>query len=116
MNFNNYKNSLKGEIKFNTQRENRIDDIMLENENLLKVKIEYYSKDKPNEKNTIRIFGIDESLKLLDNAEFTQYFIDGIYKCIPHSVNSINVLILLIAYNSRRNQFEICLIAKRRQK
>ena len=41
-NFNNYKNSLKQEIKFNTQRENRIDDLMFENQNLLKVKIEYY--------------------------------------------------------------------------
>ena len=28
-----------------------------------------------------------------------------------YSVNSINVLILLISYNSRKNQFEICLIA-----
>ena len=34
-----------------------------------------------------------------------------LYICIPHSVNSINVLILLFAYNSRRNKFEICLIA-----
>ena len=59
--FNNYKNGLKHEFKFNIQRENRIDDIKFENENLLKVKIEYYSKDKPNEKNTKRIFGIDES-------------------------------------------------------
>ena len=41
-NFNNYKNSLKQEIKFNTQRGNRIDDLMFENQNLLKVKIEYY--------------------------------------------------------------------------
>ena len=41
-NFNNYKNSLKQEIKFNTQRGNRIDDLMFENQNLLKVKIEYF--------------------------------------------------------------------------
>ena len=62
-------------------------------------------------KKTIRIFAINESLNLFDFPDVSKYYIKGTYKCIPHSVNSINVLILLIGYNKRSKQFEICLCA-----
>ena len=41
----------------------------------------------------------------------TQYFIDGAYKCVPHSLDSVKVLLLLIAYNAELKQFELALAA-----
>ena len=109
--FNTYKNNQKKINNFNNDREQRLDNILFDKKHLLKTKIEFYTKEKPNEKNVIRIFATEETLKLLNDDEITQYFIDGTYKCVPHSINTIKVLILLIAFNAKKNNFELCLIA-----
>ena len=50
-------------------------------------------------------------MKLLNNENIDQYFIDGTYHCVPHSIESINVLVTLIGFNKRNSIFELCLIA-----
>ena len=62
-------------------------------------------------KNTIRIYGTETSIHLLNDPDITQYFIDETYRCVPHSIKSVNVLILLIGYNKKLQIFELCLIA-----
>lgn len=109
--FNTYKKNLKNENKFYQERENLIDNIKFENENLLKIKIEYNEGNVNSEKNIIRIYGIKESLKLLDDDDVTQYFIDGTYKCVPNAIKSAKVLIILIAYNARLKKFELCIVS-----
>ena len=110
--FINYKNRNKKDMKYHEAREHMLDNIEFNKEKLLKFKLIYISKDKKNEniKNTIRIFGTDNSLELLNNANIDQYFIDGTYHCVPHSIDSVNVLITLIGYNKKYRQFELCLI------
>ena len=78
---------------------------------MLKLKIDFFPNEKDNEQNVIRIYGTDESLKLLNDNKVTQYFIDGTYKCVPYSLKSVNVLIILISYNHINKNFELCLIA-----
>jgi len=78
---------------------------------LLKLKIEFFPNEKDKYQNVIRIYGTEESLKLLNDNKIGQYFIDCTYKCVPHSLNPINVLIILIAYNHINKKFELCLIA-----
>ena len=60
--------------------------------------------------NTIRIFATDYSLLLLNNSKVDQYFIDGTYHCVPHSIDTVNVLIVLICYNKLHRLFELCLM------
>ena len=57
-------------------------------------------KYKNNE--TIRIYGTDNSLKLLS------FFIDSTYRCLTQNIKTANALVLLIGYNSERNMFELC--------
>ena len=71
--------------------------IELNKEKLLKVKIEYLNEKNP--KNTIRLYGTSESIKLFNDKNISKYFVDGTYKCVPHSIYSINVLILIIGFN-----------------
>jgi len=78
---------------------------------LLKLKIEFFPNEKDKYQNVIGVCGIEESLKLLNDNKITRYFIDGTYKCVPHSLKSINVLIILIAYNQINKKFELSLIA-----
>ena len=78
---------------------------------MLKLKIEFFPNEKDKYQNVIRIYGTEESLKLLNDNKIGQYFIDCTYKCVPHSLNPINVLIILIAYNHINKKFELCLIA-----
>lgn len=61
--FNNYKQSLKKDF-FYELRENLLDDIELDNEKLLKLKLEFLNDDNNENKNTIRILGTAQSLKL----------------------------------------------------
>ena len=82
-----------------------IDSIELNKEKLLKIKIEY-QKEK-NSKNTIRLYAISESIKLFKDKNISKYFVDGTYNCVTHSINSINVLILIIGFNKLREKFEI---------
>jgi len=109
--FNTYKQSLKKEFEFYQLRENRLDNILFEDQHLLKLKIEFFPNEKDKYQNVIRIYGTEESLKLLNDNKIGQYFIDCTYKCVPHSLNPINVLIILIAYNHINKKFELCLIA-----
>lgn len=55
-------------------------------------------------------FGTDNSLLLLNTADIDQYFIDDTYHCVPHSIESVNVLVTLICYNKKYRQFLLCLI------
>ena len=52
--FNTYKSNQKKINIFNNDREQRLDNILFDNKPLLKTKIEFYTKEKPNEKNVIR--------------------------------------------------------------
>ena len=103
--FNNYKKRTIKNIKFNDKREETIDLIELNKEKLLKVKIEYLNEK--NTKNTIRLYATSESIKLFNDKNISQYFVDGTYKCVPHSINSINVLILIIGFNKVTEKFEL---------
>ena len=103
--FNNYKKRTNKNIKFNDKREEMIDSIELNKEKLLKVKIEF--QNEKNLKNTIRLYATSESLKLFNDKNISQYFLVGTYKCVPHSINSINVLILIIGFNKLRERFEL---------
>ena len=80
--FNNYKQSLKKDF-FYELRKNLLDNIELDNEKLLKLKLEFLNDDNNENKNTIRILGTAQSLKL---QSIEQYFIDGTYKCVPRSI------------------------------
>ena len=106
--FNNYKKRFVKTIKYNDNREEIIDSIELNKEKLMKFKIEYLNEN--NTTNTIRIYATNDSIKLLNDKNISQYFIDGTYKCVPHSINSINVLILLIGYNTSNQRFEMASI------
>ena len=55
--------------------------------------------------------GTKNSLELINDKKVTLYFIDGTYKCVPHSLDSVNVLLILIAYNADLKQFELALAA-----
>ena len=60
------------------------------------------------------IIGLNDSPKLFNDDNIKQYFIDRAYKCVPHSIEYINVLIVLIVlicHNPKINQFELCLLA-----
>ena len=61
--FNNYKQSLKKDF-FYELRKNLLDNIELDNEKLLKLKLEFLNDDNNENKNTIRILGTAQSLKL----------------------------------------------------
>ena len=60
--------------------------------------------------NTISIYSTNESIKLLNDENISQYFIYGAYKYLPHSINSINVLILLIGFNKINERFELAVL------
>ena len=60
---NNYKQSLKKDF-FYELRKNLLDNIELDNEKLLKLKLEFLNDDNNENKNTIRILGTAQSLKL----------------------------------------------------
>ena len=109
--FNNFKIFLKKENTYYYDPENSIDNIKFENETLLKIKIEYKKEEKNKEKNIIRIYGINDSLKLLYNDDISRYFIEGTYKCAPNTIKSSNVLIILIAYKEKLKKFELCLVS-----
>ena len=103
--FNNYKKRTIKNIKFDDKREEMIDSIELNKEKLLKVKIEF--QNEKNLKNTIRLYATSESLKLFNDKNISQYFLDYTYKCVPHSNNSIHVLLLIIGFNKLRERFEL---------
>ena len=65
--FNSYKKYIKKEYKFYYDREIRLDEIELNKIRLLKMKLEYYTKDDNDKenKNVIRIYGLENSLNLL---------------------------------------------------
>ena len=106
--FNTLKKNISYQKKFSKLRDERLDNITLGSEELMKL-ILIYPDNKIDK--TIRIFGTKNSLKLLIDGMVTQYFIDGTYKCVPHSLDTIEVLILLIAYNNEYKQFELVLAA-----
>ena len=106
--FNTLKKNISYQKKFFKLREKRFDNITLGSEKLMKLKLIY--PDNKIDK-TIRIFGTKNSLKLLSDEMVTQYFIDGTYKCVPHSLDTVEVLIILIAYNNEYKQFEHVLAA-----
>lgn len=110
--FINYKNCTKKNINYLEAREYMLNNIQFNKEKLLKFKLIYISKNNKNENanNTIRIFGTDNSLELLNTADIDKYFIEGTYHCVPHSIESVKVLVTLICYNKKYRQFELCLI------
>ena len=87
----NYKKTIKNDKIYDEIRKSKLDKIELNKEKLLKLKIEYQTIDSTTKKvinKTIRIFATDKSLKLLKNENIEQYFIDGTYHCVPHSIES----------------------------
>ena len=74
----------------------------------MKFKIGYESYK--NIINTKRIYITKESFKLLNDKNISQYFINGNYKCVPHSIKQVNILILLIGFNTSHQRFELTII------
>ncbi len=52
-------------------------------EKLLLAKLEFYNKINNNESKSLRIYGTNERVKLLNDEDITQYFVDCTYKCVP---------------------------------
>ena len=40
-------------------------------------------------KHLIKILGTHKSIKNLSNTDYTQLFMDSIYKCVPNNINNI---------------------------
>ena len=108
--FINYKINNKKQLIYSDQRIKLLDEIELDNEKLLKIKLEFMQENK-SETYTIRIYGTNESIKLLNDPSVTQYFIDGTYRCVPHTIKSVNALVAIVCYNAETKKFELCLIA-----
>ena len=78
---------------------------MLNNEKLIKFKIEFVNEK--NSTNIIRIYVTNDSIKLFNDKNISQYLIDDNYKCVPHSINSVSVLILLIGFYTSNKRFKM---------
>jgi hypothetical protein len=109
--FNKHKINIQYQKKLITLREERLDTILYDSEKLLKLKLIYPDEKDNKLEKTIRIFGTKNSLELLSDKKVAPYFIDGTYKYVPHSLDSVNVLLILIAYNADFKQFELALAA-----
>ena len=90
--------------------EQRLKNIKLNDIPLQKFIINYYDNES-KEYEGFRIFGTDESLKLLSSKHISQYFIDSTYRCLPINQKNIKALVLLIGYNTEREMFELCCAA-----
>ena len=76
-----------------------LDKIEFWGEKLLLTRLEYYNEINNKENKVLRIYGTEDSVKLLSDEECTQYFIDSTYKCVPKIYEKSKNLLILIAYN-----------------
>lgn len=67
--------------------------------------------DKNENEHIIKIFGTFNSMKNLSDKNFTQYFVDSTYKCIPAKLEKFKALLLIIGYDSSIDSFSICCAA-----
>ena len=63
--------------------------------------------DKDEVEHSIKIFGTKKSMENLSNKNFSQYFLDSTYKCIPNNLGC-KALLLIIGYNTSNDNFELC--------
>ena len=105
--FVNSQNRKKEKINLELYNEERLSNIKLYDSFLQNIYFKYYDENTKNME-SIRIYGTNESLKLLSSSKISQYFIDGTYKCLPINQKEAKVLILLIGFNTERNMFELC--------
>ena len=68
-------------------------------------KLEYVDKSDKDIEKSLRIYSIKNSMSLLNSNEINQYFIDSIYKSIPAYLKIINVLLVLVGYNFKKDNF-----------
>lgn len=59
----------------------------------------------------IKIFETYNSMKNLSNKDFTQFFVDSTYKCIPANLEKFKALLLIIGFDSSIDSFSICCVA-----
>ena len=109
----NTETSSPGETKglMKTKKIIILDEIEFRGEKLLLEKLEYCNKLNNKENKVIRIYGTENSIKLLSDEDCTQYFIDCTYKCVPKISENSKNLLLLMAYNAKYDLFEICVVA-----
>ena len=80
--FMNFKYQKKEILNNESYMEQSIKNIKLNDVPLQKFIINYYDNDS-KEYEGFRIFGTEESLKLLSSKQISQYFIDSTYRCLP---------------------------------
>ena len=94
----NFKNLKKEILNAEIYKEESLSNIKLYNINLQKFFIIYYDENTKNNE-TIRIYGVDNSLKLLSSEKISQFFIDSTCRCLPQNMKADNALVLLMVIN-----------------
>lgn len=79
-NFYFYIGNAKKRIGIETNVENQLDNIKLDGKILLKQKIILNENEKLE---TLRIYATDEMLDVLEDKNYTHFFLDGTFKCVP---------------------------------
>ena len=105
--FNNFKMNYKNKLRRANIKENYLDYIELRGKKLLKSAHRFI--DPEEKEHIIKIYGTNNSMKNLSNKDFTQFFVDSTYKCIPTNMKDIKALLLIIGYNSSIDSFELCI-------
>ena len=60
--------------------ENQLDNIQIDGKTLLKQKITLNENETIE---TLRLYATDEMLDILEDKNYTQFFLDGTFKCVP---------------------------------
>ena len=65
--------------------ESQLDNIMLDGKIFLKQKITINEKETTE---TLRLYATDEMLDILEDKNYTHFFLDGTFKCVPKGSNN----------------------------
>ena len=104
--FNNFKMNHNNKLRRANINENYLDHIELRGKKLLKSTHRFI--DPEEKEHIIKIYGTNKSMQNLSNKDFTQFFVDSTYKCIPNNMKDIKAFLLVIGYNSSIDSFELC--------
>ena len=107
-NFYNLRHEIYRDAYDKINKYELLDNINYNGTILLKEKIQYSKENGENV--TIKIFGNNETLSLLNSNVVCQYYQDGTYKLFP-SLDEIKVLIILLGKIKNRNNIELILIS-----
>ena len=96
------------EISPDSLKNDLIHDFIPYAEKLLKLKLEFCNDNDKME--TIRIYFLHEMLDNLDDRNFSQYFFDGTFDCVPAG-SEAKQLLICIGYNETKDIFLPCFFA-----